>query len=326
LKTAGSGALLALAQNMRRSRPEKHALKKRAMTGCACCTKQDLSASALIDINDFRCSHRRSGPGPAFGAERPQIMLVRRGCFVLHVGTQQYLIDACTASLHADGTEYRVSHPGDAGDDCTIVFPSLALLDEAFGARGRRGPQKTFPFGAREQRAHFLFYALSRRDSSDNMASTEAALDLVRVCAQAQGTLRAPVRRLARAAGRRRIVDLVKGRLNGRLDCNVELETLAQDAGCSPFHLMRLFRAETGSSIRHYRVQLRLAAALARLEQREANLAGLAAELGFSSHSHLADTTRRWLQQSPSELRSALSRPSLRRLRRFLEAPARQEG
>ena len=60
----------------------------------------------------------------------------------------------------------------------------------------------------------------------------------------------------------------------------------ARAAGYSPYHLARRFRVHTGSSIHRYRTRLPLLVALSRLREGAADLAGLAADLGFASHSH----------------------------------------
>lgn len=71
------------------------------------------------------------------------------------------------------------------------------------------------------------------------------------------------------------------------------LNDVADAACCSPFHLARTFRRATGLSLHGYRLRLRLAAALQRLEEGERDLAALAHDLGFSSQSHLGEAFRR---------------------------------
>jgi AraC-like DNA-binding protein len=71
----------------------------------------------------------------------------------------------------------------------------------------------------------------------------------------------------------------------------------------SPFHLARVFRAETGFSVDAYQRSLRLRAALERLPTYADGLTTLALELGFSSHSHFTETFRREFGVSPSALR-----------------------
>ena len=78
--------------------------------------------------------------------------------------------------------------------------------------------------------------------------------------------------------------------------------------GVSPFHLARLFRNQTGFSLHGYRDQLRLRMALDRLAEDDTNLATMAVELGFFSHSHFSDRFRQAFGASPSSVRSLLRR------------------
>lgn len=87
----------------------------------------------------------------------------------------------------------------------------------------------------------------------------------------------------------------------------MSLHELADHARCSGFHLARSFRRSTGLSLHGYRLRLRLAAALARLEQGERDLAGLAHDLGFSSQSHLGSVFRQAVGVAPGAARAALA-------------------
>lgn len=84
------------------------------------------------------------------------------------------------------------------------------------------------------------------------------------------------------------------------------LHDVADAACCSYFHLARLFRAHTGLRLHSYREQLRLAAALQRLDEGEGDLAALAHDLGYSSQSHLGTAFRRAVGVTPAQARHAL--------------------
>ncbi|NJL26850.1 MAG: helix-turn-helix transcriptional regulator, partial [Thermoanaerobaculia bacterium] len=83
----------------------------------------------------------------------------------------------------------------------------------------------------------------------------------------------------------------------------LQLEDVASAAGISPFHLCRLFKRSTGLPIHRYLTRLRLATALERVVEGCTDLADLAFELGFSSHSHLSSAFRKELGLAPSEVR-----------------------
>ena len=115
-----------------------------------------------------------------------------------------------------------------------------------------------------------------------------------------------PPRRKARTrAAHRRLTEDVKAILTARALDRVSLEEIARSVHVSRFHLVRVFRSETGTTIAEYRMQLRVRAAIERLLAGGDDLATIAADCGFASHSHLTDTFRRTLGTPPSRLRSA---------------------
>lgn len=118
-----------------------------------------------------------------------------------------------------------------------------------------------------------------------------------------------------------RQVARVEEAIIGHIDENLDVHVLAELAGCSPFHLCRIFRGRTGQSLRQFRLQQRLGTALGRLGDGEEDLAALACDVGFSSHSHMTEAFRQSLGASPSELREDLRRSDLLRLRNRLRAP-----
>jgi AraC-like DNA-binding protein len=86
------------------------------------------------------------------------------------------------------------------------------------------------------------------------------------------------------------------------------LAELAAPLGVSPFHLARLFRRVTGSSIHQYRLELRLREAHGRLLDGERDLTALALDLGFADHAHFANAFRRRYGAPPSRVRGARRR------------------
>lgn len=78
---------------------------------------------------------------------------------------------------------------------------------------------------------------------------------------------------------------------------------LAQLLSCSPHHLSRVFREQTGLTFSEYRRALRLAQAVERILDGERSLAQVAIDSGFADHAHLTRTLRRLYQLTPSQLR-----------------------
>jgi AraC-like DNA-binding protein len=82
----------------------------------------------------------------------------------------------------------------------------------------------------------------------------------------------------------------------------LSVSEVAALVGLSPFHLARQFRRRTGTTMHRYRDDVRLRVALPLLAGHCDNLARLALDLGYSSHSHFATSFRRAFGVSPSAL------------------------
>jgi AraC-like DNA-binding protein len=259
-----------------------------------------LFESAELSVLDSRCRRPRSGPGPERGGEPTHLALFWRGGFRYHLGRRSYLGDPCTALLHRAGAEYRIGHPGEDGDDATLVVLGPGLHEELFGPGEALSPE--LPLAPEAQLLHVRLRAALGLERAEPLACQERALELLHAVAGE----RARTLRRVRGPAQRRVVSRARELLGSHLERNLGLDAVATEAGCSAFHLMRLFRAETGRTLRAYRRELRVLAALPRLARGERDLAGLAVELGFSHHSHLTESFRRVLGISPRALREEL--------------------
>jgi AraC-like DNA-binding protein len=114
-------------------------------------------------------------------------------------------------------------------------------------------------------------------------------------------------------------VEAAKTYLSSRLGERLTLDEVAHAVHASPFHFARVFQQRTGVPVHRYLTQLRLRASLERLAGNANDLTRLALELGFSSHSHFADSFRREFGRTPSEVRRAASRRMLREMSKNLE-------
>jgi AraC-like DNA-binding protein len=82
------------------------------------------------------------------------------------------------------------------------------------------------------------------------------------------------------------------------------LDRIARTVYCSPYHLCRIFRQQTGSTIHHYLTQMRLRTALEYIADGHADLTTLGVELGFTSHSHFTQSFRTTFGVPPSAIRA----------------------
>lgn len=123
-------------------------------------------------------------------------------------------------------------------------------------------------------------------------------------------------RQLRTRRDRRQVVECVLEVLKARYSEPLLLQHLAEIVGVSRFHLARLFRRETGSSIHGELLAIRLRVARERIAAGEPDLAALALDLGFCNHSHFTKCFRHRFGVAPSQVRRELraargSSPSL---------------
>ena len=111
-----------------------------------------------------------------------------------------------------------------------------------------------------------------------------------------------------------------KAVLTARSAERLPLADIARAVHCSPYHLSRLFRCQTGLPIHRYLNRLRLRRALERLAEGSPDLTELALAVGFSSHGHFSDAFRREFGHPPTHLRQRPAPDLLRHMSKNLKA------
>lgn len=96
------------------------------------------------------------------------------------------------------------------------------------------------------------------------------------------------------------------------------VESIALQVGCSQFYLWRAFRRAAGQTLHEYLTQLRLRGAWEEVCDPRSDLAAIALDQGFSSHSHFTASFRRTFGITPSGLRKSAASVDGRTLRRLL--------
>lgn len=178
-------------------------------------------------------------------------------------------------------------------------YPPTALMQRA--AQELTGTERRLPQFAETLIADPAVEALLRRahialEAPDSTLACESHLlgALVGLIARHAVGCRAP----RRAGHEHRAVRLAREYLETLPGENVSLDTLAQAAGIGPFHLCRVFRAETGLSPHAYQVQVRVRLAKALLAQGRP-ISQVAAEAGFTDQAHLTRHFKRTFGVTP---------------------------
>ena len=271
-------------------------------------------ASPIVQIGRWRCPADNpvfldSGPIPDALFAFP-----REGVWIAHEGRDAFVADANTVTYYNKGQVYTRRKLSDRGDRCEwfavaprVIAETLAAHEPAAADR----PERPFPFthGPSDPESYVrqraVFQHVSREAAADRLFVEEQVLSIL-------GGVTAHAYARSKAAPRirpRRDIDLVEAARNciaRRFTENLSLSDIATEVQSSVFHLARIFKARTGFTLHAYRNQLRLRAALDRLQQPATDLIEIAIDLGFSSHSHFTESFRRAFGRTPSAIRETL--------------------
>lgn len=271
--------------------------------------------TSAVRVGAFRCPIDH----PSFADSGP----IRDHCFVFprtpvviqHKDASPFATDATMVTVYNRGQEYRRRAVSLDGDRCdwyavadTLLRDALVEVDPAAADDCRRPIRFAF---VRSDAATYwqqrqLFTRLAGDRYCDALEAEERVYELLdRILTAAYGSH--PDASASRA--RRAAEDLAQAAcelLGRRFNEPLTLGDIAADLDASVFHLCRSFRSATGTTLHAHRNQLRVRAALERLEQPDADLWQLALDLGYSSHSHFTSSFRRAFGTTPSAARQRL--------------------
>jgi AraC family transcriptional regulator len=282
-----------------------------------CLCAHPLYQGSFLSVHDIDCTAPRSPRGEEEVAGSHQLVFVRSGVFVKHVGRRQIVGDPSRVLFFNRGDTYRVSHPVDGGDTCTMITCSSATWAELLSRHDEAAKDREAPFTrthaaapihgmARVQRLRRML----RDGATEPVAIEEATTRVVDAVFANTRRSEAKARRTATRAARRELAEHTALVLSSKPEARHSLSGLAKTVNASPFHLARVFREETGDSIHQHLLKLRLAIALDRVLDRADPLSTIAHSLGFSSHAHFTTTFQRAFGQTPSAIRAGRWRAS----------------
>lgn len=241
--------------------------------------------------------------------ERPYLVFPQeRGITIAQEGRQAVLATPAQIMVYPAGQRFRRSPAASDRDRCVFVDVSEQALADA----GISSALFADPCAPCDPRTYLLQHHIVQRllDSPGDPLDVEEDLHLLlrRIAAITPST---PMRARARARtarAHRTLVEDAKTLVADRLSDPVTLDDLARSLAVSAGHLARVFRAVTGMSLHAYRTTVRTRLALTAVRAFERDLASLAADLGFASHSHLTETFRRTFGLPPSRIASIRKR------------------
>ena len=261
-----------------------------------------------VAVRNVRCGGACRHRSAEECASATHLVFPYRGVYMRHVGSDQAVADANHVLFFNAGEGYQVSHPLAGGDACLDLELSDSVLHELVPSallndRGRLGFRRQHQ--RIDPRAQALVALLRHTLENRTIEPLEAeSLSLTLVC-------RSLGPRTSHETGathaRRRLADRVKVLLAGDLSRRWKLAEIAAEIGGSPVYLTQVFQQVEGIPLYRYHLRLRLARALDLIARYE-DLSALAAELGFSSHSHFTAAFRQAYGRSPTDFRQSAQR------------------
>src|SRR5271168_320009 len=268
-----------------------------------------LLSTDTVTIRDVLCSGTCRHRSPDERASETRLVFPYRGIYVRHIGRDQAVADANHVLFFNAGENYQISHPVDGGDASLVLVLPEPLLGELVPPSLLTGQT---PLGFRRQhqridpRAQALVALLRHTLDNHTIEPLEVeSLVLTLVCRSlGPRTSHEP----AATRSRRRLADRVKVLLASDLSRRWSLAEIAKEIRGSPVYLTQVFQQTEGIPLYRYHLRLRLAQALD-LVARYDDLSTLAADLGFSSHSHFSAAFRQAYGRSPTAFRQSTGAP-----------------
>jgi AraC-like DNA-binding protein len=265
----------------------------------------ELLSTETVAIRHVHCSGTCRHRSPQECASVTQLVFPHRGTYVRHVGRDQAVANANHVLLFSAHQGYQVSHPLVGGDESLVVLLPQEILGELaprsllLHGDVLRFRSQSLRIDPRAQALVALLRHTLRSGAIEPLEAESLALTL---------TTRSLGPRTSHAAGatagRRKLADRVKILLASDFSRRWTLNEIAAEIGGSPVYLTQVFRAVEGVPLYRYQLRLRLARAL-HLITRVDGLSALAADLGFSSHSHFTSAFRQAYGRSPAAFRES---------------------
>jgi len=245
------------------------------------------------------CRHRSAEECAA----KTHLVFPFRGVYVRHVGNDQAVADANHVLFFNEDEGYQISHPVQGGDESLVIDVADPVFHELTPASLLTRPEK-LEFRRQhlriDARAQALAALLRHGLENGSVEALEAESLLLTLVCRSLGPR--TTHETVASHAQRRLADRVKVLLASDLGRRWTLADIAAEIGGSPVYLTQVFQKVEGIPLYRYQMRLRLARALD-LVARHDDLSALAAELGFSSHSHFTAAFRQAYGRSPAAFR-----------------------
>lgn len=268
--------------------------------------RRELAHAGLVRVFEYRCTAEKGAPSEPEQFSSAAITVVRSGVFGFRSERGPQLLSTGFALLANPGQQYEISHEHAGGDVCLIFRFDEATLERMVGSGPRGTPRRYFarsvlpPLPRIEALRHLAGQRLAAGGSMLGLEELGLALAAT-VSAQLGRSPKREAPRDSRAA--RDSVYAAISEIEHSSAGELRLGDLAQVAGLSPYHFVRVFKRETGVTPHRFLVQTRVRRALELLRDTSRPVTDIAFDVGFGDLSNFINTFRREVGCSPARFR-----------------------
>ena len=272
-----------------------------------------LAATDDVRVGTFRCPVGHPDFATAGAIEGYTVAFPRTAVWIEHADKPAFVADPGRATLYNRGQPYRrrpLAPDGDRVEWFSVSEPLARALVAERDPAAAEAPGGPFPVPHVRVPASLYCHQrlvatrIASRQLHDPLA-VELAVTLV-VGAALRTAFRDAAPPPPPPLPQRELVERVREVVARDPFARLTVRALAAAVGASPYHLCRVFRRVTGSTLHHHLLELRTRVALERVAD-AGSLSRLASQLGFASHSHFTAEFRRRFGRTPSRLRAELS-------------------
>jgi AraC-like DNA-binding protein len=286
-------------------------------------TRRTLFERETLQISLFEARNVSDKCGDVEQQNRNVVVLPLSGVFSKHDAPGRYVIGTPSHAVFiAADTPYRLGFPGAIGDRALILRFNNAVAPDDLDGRYDQGPASNGLLSAEAMILRNLLCARLARSRADDFEIESRSFDLLGMSLDAMRPRDAPRRRATEARWTHALERIKEAVAVAPVD-KWNLEKLARIAALSPYHLCRVFRRMTGTSIYDYVLQERLACTLNAVLNGEDDLTTVALDGGFASHSHFTARFRSFFGCTPAALRRGLKADKIVELRKIVTARRR---
>lgn len=270
--------------------------------------------SGLVRIGAFRChpddpSFHDSGP-----ARNCCFVFPRTAVEIQHEHERAFVANPNVVTFYNQGQAYLRNAVSIEGDRCDwfgveidVVQDVVRTLDPTLDVH----PDRPFNFtrGWTDASTYLaqrrLFEQVVAGSVNEPLMVEESIVELLEHVVRSAYKTAVTARPSTVGRKQRDIVHHIEFVLSRQWGECLSLRDLANEVGISVYHLCRMFRRATGSTLHQYRQTLRIRWSLESVMESSRSPVDIALDAGFSSHSHYSSSFRQEFDQTPSSVRAS---------------------